>query len=64
MDVVALPSHTEAFGRTVIEALAMARPVVSVAVEGILDLIRHDAAHVMATAVMKMAYGARNTTSQ
>ncbi|OLD65977.1 MAG: hypothetical protein AUI47_00890 [Acidobacteria bacterium 13_1_40CM_2_68_5] len=42
MDVVALPSHTEAFGRTVIEALAMARPVVSVAVEGILDLIRHD----------------------
>jgi glycosyltransferase involved in cell wall biosynthesis len=42
MDVVALPSHTEAFGRTVIEAMAVARPVVSVAVEGILDLIRHD----------------------
>ncbi|HEV8700172.1 MAG TPA: glycosyltransferase family 4 protein [Candidatus Polarisedimenticolia bacterium] len=42
MDVVALPSRTEAFGRTIIEAMAMARPVVSVAVEGILDLIRHD----------------------
>ncbi|HYS06099.1 MAG TPA: glycosyltransferase family 4 protein [Candidatus Dormibacteraeota bacterium] len=42
MDVVALPSHTESFGRTIIEAMAMARPVVSVAVEGILDLIRHD----------------------
>lgn len=42
MDVVALPSRTEAFGRTIIEAMAMARPVVSVAIEGILDLIRHD----------------------
>jgi glycosyltransferase involved in cell wall biosynthesis len=40
MDIVALPSHTEAFGRAVIEAMAMAKPVVSVAVEGILDLIR------------------------
>jgi glycosyltransferase involved in cell wall biosynthesis len=42
MDVVALPSHTEAFGRTIIEAMAMAKPVVSVAIDGILDLIRHD----------------------
>ncbi len=42
MDVVALPSRTEAFGMTIIEAMAMAKPVVSVAVEGVLDLIRHD----------------------
>ena len=42
MDIVALPSRTEAFGRTVIEAMAMAKPVVSVAIEGIRDLIRHE----------------------
>jgi glycosyltransferase involved in cell wall biosynthesis len=40
MDVVALPSHTEAFGRTVIEAMAASRPVVSVAIDGIPELIR------------------------
>ncbi len=41
MDIVALPSRTEAFGRTIIESMAMARPVVSVAVDGIPELIRH-----------------------
>jgi len=40
MDVVALPSWSEAFGRTVVEAMAMARPVVSVDVGGIHEIIR------------------------
>ena len=40
MDVVALPTWTEAFGRTVIEAMAMAKPVVATEVDAIPELIQ------------------------
>ncbi len=39
MDVVALPTWTEGFGRTIIEALAMRKPVVSTQVDAIPELI-------------------------
>ncbi len=38
-DVVVLPSHEEAFGCTLIEAGACARPVVATAVDGILEIV-------------------------
>lgn len=41
MDVVALPTWSEGFGRTVIEAMAMQRAVVSTGVDAICELITH-----------------------
>jgi L-malate glycosyltransferase len=40
MDIIAVPSWTEAFGRVIIEALAVKRPVVAANVGGIPELIQ------------------------
>lgn len=39
-DVFAFPSHAEAFGVALIEAMAMERPVVSTNCDGVLDIVR------------------------
>jgi glycosyltransferase involved in cell wall biosynthesis len=39
-DIFAFPSHAEAFGIVLIEAMAMARPVVSTDCDGVLDIVR------------------------
>lgn len=39
MDVFVFPSHAEAFGLALIEAMAMARPVVSSNCDGVLDIV-------------------------
>ena len=39
LDVFAFPSHAEAFGLVLIEAMAMARPVVSSNCDGVLDIV-------------------------
>jgi glycosyltransferase involved in cell wall biosynthesis len=38
-DVFAFPSHAEAFGLVLIEAMAMERPVVSTNCDGVLDIV-------------------------
>lgn len=40
MDIFAFPSHAEAFGLVVIEAMAAGLPIVSSACDGVLDIIR------------------------
>ena len=40
-DVICVPSRSEPFGRTVIEAFACARPVVAASVGGIRETVRH-----------------------
>ena len=42
MDIFAFPSHAEAFGLVVIEAMAAARPVVSSKCDGVLDIITNE----------------------
>ena len=39
MDVFVFPSHAEAFGLVLVEAMAMARPVVSSNCDGVLDIV-------------------------
>ncbi|MDB4777581.1 glycosyltransferase family 4 protein, partial [Verrucomicrobia bacterium] len=39
-DIICVPSKSESFGRTVIEAFAMSRPVVASAVGGIVETIK------------------------
>jgi glycosyltransferase involved in cell wall biosynthesis len=41
MDVFIFPSHAEAFGLVLIEAMATAKPVVSSNSDGVLDIMRH-----------------------
>ncbi|HET8796308.1 MAG TPA: glycosyltransferase family 4 protein [Thermoanaerobaculia bacterium] len=41
-DAIAIPSRRESFGRTTIEAMIAARPIVASAVGGIPDAVRHD----------------------
>lgn len=41
LDVLVFPSHAEAFGDVVIEAMAMAKPVVSTNCDGVLDIVVH-----------------------
>ena len=41
MDILAFPSHAEAFGNVVIEAMAMAKPVVSTNCDGVVDIVVH-----------------------
>jgi glycosyltransferase involved in cell wall biosynthesis len=40
MDIFVFPSHAEAFGLVLIEAMAMAKPVVSSKGDGVLDIVR------------------------
>jgi glycosyltransferase involved in cell wall biosynthesis len=40
LDVVVVPSHTEGMSNALLEAMAMARPVVATAVDGNLDVVR------------------------
>ena len=40
LDIVAIPSHSEGLSNTLLEAMAMARPVVATAVGGNLDVVR------------------------
>jgi glycosyltransferase involved in cell wall biosynthesis len=42
LDVFVLCTHTEGFGLVLLEALAQARPVSATAVEGTLEIIRHE----------------------
>ena len=39
IDILAFPSHAEAFGNVVIEAMAMAKPVVSTNCDGVVDIV-------------------------
>lgn len=39
MDILAFPSHAEAFGNVAIEAMAMAKPVVSTNCDGVVDIV-------------------------
>jgi glycosyltransferase involved in cell wall biosynthesis len=39
MDILAFPSHAEAFGDVLIEAMAMKLPVVSTNCDGVLDIV-------------------------
>lgn len=39
MDMLAFPSHAEAFGNVAIEAMAMAKPVVSTNCDGVVDIV-------------------------
>jgi glycosyltransferase involved in cell wall biosynthesis len=39
IDLLAFPSHAEAFGNVVIEAMAMAKPVVSTNCDGVVDIV-------------------------
>ncbi|HEY7412126.1 MAG TPA: glycosyltransferase [Vicinamibacteria bacterium] len=41
LDLVAVPSHTEGMSNALLEAMAMARPVVATAVGGNVDVLRH-----------------------
>lgn len=41
MDIVVLPTWTEAFGRTIVEAMAMGKPVVSTTVDAVPELIEN-----------------------
>jgi len=48
LDVLAFPSHAEAFGDVLIEAMAMKLPVVSTNCDGVLDIVARrgtDSAH-------------------
>jgi glycosyltransferase involved in cell wall biosynthesis len=40
MDIFVFPSHAEAFGIVLIEAMAMAKPVISSNCDGVLDIVR------------------------
>jgi glycosyltransferase involved in cell wall biosynthesis len=40
LDVVVVPSHTEGMSNALLEAMAMARPVIATAVDGNLDVVR------------------------
>jgi glycosyltransferase involved in cell wall biosynthesis len=40
MDIFVFPSHAEAFGLVLIEAMAMAKPVISSNCDGVLDIVR------------------------
>jgi glycosyltransferase involved in cell wall biosynthesis len=43
LDVVVVPSHTEGLSNALLEAMAMARPVIATAVGGNPDVVEHDA---------------------
>jgi glycosyltransferase involved in cell wall biosynthesis len=47
MDIFVFPSHAEAFGIVLIEAMAMAKPVVSSNCDGVLDIVQDHEAGLM-----------------